>query len=1828
MRACACDALWADKFRLGRDGKEMSLEKLGKYLILGELGRGAGGVVYRARDPIINRLVALKTITTGLAEYPDLLQRFYQEAQSAGGLQHPNIVTIYDLGDADGIPYIAMELLEGESLDQLIGRRPALPIPLKLTYAMQACRALDYAHKRGIIHRDIKPDNVMLTRDGTVKVVDFGIARVLETSKTQTGMLLGTFAYMSPEQYHGEHADARSDIWSFGVLLYELLAYQRPFKGQTPASLMHSICQQDPPPLQETVPGCPSALEKVVQKVLAKSPDDRYQSMEEVLLDLDPICKSLQAESVVALVGQARNLSDQGDYSRSRDLLRQALQIDSTNTQARNLLEKANTELRRILIRPKLQQQIEKAGELLTEGKAREAKLEAEAVLQLDPTFEPGQELLKRIQQELDRVRQISEWIDAAEQRLAQGLLEEAEELLSKVLAAEPANQQANALLLQVTNEKAERQRRVQFFERMQQARSLWTQQNYAECIQLLVDLRKEFPDDDEIPRLLETAQEDQANQKRSQGLADARSMLANRQFDECSALLAELRKQFSGDDEILKLQKAVLEDQKKQRRAQSVAEARSLLAARSYDDCASLLNSILKEFPGDDEVLQLRRNLLEDQKKERRAQSIGEARSLFAARRHDACTALLKSILKDFPGDEEALELQKNVLEDQRKQRLLDSLSEARNILAAKRYDDCIAQLTALQKEYPNETDVSRLLETARTEKAEQQRQQSIAKARKLLAGRRFEECSALLLELRKQFPKDDEIPKLLEVVHKDQAEQRKLQVLTEARSLLHSRKYDECIALLEKLKREHPTDSDVAKFLEAALGEQAEQRKLKILAEARSLLAARNYEECLALLAKLQSGFPNDNDIAKLIEIAREDRAEQLKQRQLAEARNHLAGRRFADAMNVLDQLSQVHPKDSGVIKLRALTLQEKEKQESLERLQTELKSLKKLVSEKKYTEVLAQSDRIQREFPGNTDLSRLLEFSKAQQTEIERETQQQKSFQEAKKLFDAGRFEEAYQAALAGLKTFPDNKELQLLRDQADSQQRKLETRQHIEQRIREIKVKINRGKISDAIDLAKQTLMTLGPDTDVNQLLNSARVELEAREKKKGQEEKLAEVRALIISGKLLEATKMLDSAVEAKILEVFDPRVQRVCEELDSAKSAATAAAATVISTPPVVRSKEYAWLQGPPEQEVATPEETRPATEVPEAKASAGQTISLPAQPAAPPPITPPPAPPRTADVAPRVVPPAQRPEKPSTKLPAPPAVKSTAPAAPSSTPTPPPAVALPPTPPQQREAHASVPQPPISETIPSAGVTSSFGGKKAAVIGVLVLGALGLVWGLVHEVRSVRTHETVSAPAIAKPPAKPEPNPLEIQQRNALNAADKLVAANDLEGALKILSSAANLNGPLTADIQKKQASIQESLQNQSLRDLRRKEEQLWQQANDDVASAHFADAQRKLRQILALGDGGLRKNDAQQYLSHTIPTRQEEERHFSQARQAIQKGDMASLQSASDLLNSVISANGPRKAEAGKMLQDVQSELASKYLSSARQDLQRGDFRAARQKASQFQRGGGDAGALSAEIDQAEQSRLTQLEGEFNQLKQSDDDAAAPQLGNLQRGFQSLADSGGPRSNEAKGYLSSLPEAIRDVRDRAASKRADTAYAQILSKYQQASSANDKSGLEAARTSFQSIARAGGAHASDAQRLVDEIGSKLAALNPPPPTPAPVQPAPVAGPSDSDAVASLVKQYSQAFEQRNADALRQIWPTIGKRYDGLKTSFESASSIRMEIETESVKVNADGRTATVTAQVTQEFTPKGQKPRTARNRFVFQCAKSNGSWVITSVQ
>src|SRR5713101_5603547 len=281
------------------------------------------GVVYAGRDPFIGRKVAIKTISTGLSENKDLTDRFLREAQAAGSLNHPNIVTIFDAGEENGTQYIAMELLEGEDLAHVVaaemGGHPPLPPAVKIGYIVKVCQALDYAHRNNIVHRDIKPGNIFIKTDTTVKVVDFGIARLTNTSSTSSGMLIGTIDYMSPEQIRGEKVDGRSDIWAVGVMTFEILTHQKPFQGSNITAVMFSIVSQEPKPLCELRPD----LEKILKRMFRKDTNERYQTMDELLSDLEPVWRRMQQQDLGNLVSEAESLLKSGNLLRARDMLEQ-----------------------------------------------------------------------------------------------------------------------------------------------------------------------------------------------------------------------------------------------------------------------------------------------------------------------------------------------------------------------------------------------------------------------------------------------------------------------------------------------------------------------------------------------------------------------------------------------------------------------------------------------------------------------------------------------------------------------------------------------------------------------------------------------------------------------------------------------------------------------------------------------------------------------------------------------------------------------------------------------------------------------------------------------------------------------------------------------------------------------------------------------------------------------------------------------------------------------------------------------------------------------------------------------------------------------------------------------------------------------------------------------------------------------------------------------------------------------------------------------------------------------------------------------------------------
>jgi serine/threonine-protein kinase len=262
---------------------------IGRYQILELVGRGGMGVLYRAHDPVLERDVALKMMHVDFTLDNAARERFQREAKAVARLQHRNVVTIHELGEVDGTPYIVMEFLTGRDLDAMLKGDVPLSIAQKIDIAAQLCEGLAYAHDQGIIHRDIKPGNVRILEDGTVKILDFGIAKFAMSSVTQSGTVMGTPSYMAPEQIMGQPLDGRADLFAVGVLLYELFTGAKPFAGDTPTAVVYQIMHVEPPNVRDVVPDLPEALQEIITRALQKNPNDRYGKASEMAADLQMV---------------------------------------------------------------------------------------------------------------------------------------------------------------------------------------------------------------------------------------------------------------------------------------------------------------------------------------------------------------------------------------------------------------------------------------------------------------------------------------------------------------------------------------------------------------------------------------------------------------------------------------------------------------------------------------------------------------------------------------------------------------------------------------------------------------------------------------------------------------------------------------------------------------------------------------------------------------------------------------------------------------------------------------------------------------------------------------------------------------------------------------------------------------------------------------------------------------------------------------------------------------------------------------------------------------------------------------------------------------------------------------------------------------------------------------------------------------------------------------------------------------------------------------------------------------------------------------------------
>ena len=666
------------------------MEKLGKYRIEAKLGEGAMGFVYKAWHPGFNDYVALKTIQDTRLQGGELLDRFKLEGQALAKLKHTNIVQIYDADQANGVHFIVMEYMNGGSLDRIITRRDeTVPLAKRVGYIVPVCNALEYAHKRRLFHRDIKPANIMLHIDGDeeiVKVVDFGIARLVDSTQTQTKLLIGAPAYMAPELVTATaKANEKTDIWAVGVTLYELISYRRPFEGNTIEELSRNIVRSQPKPLTQVVPDCPKDLAAVVDKTLQKEPGGRYQSVEELLIDLEPIAKRLRAEFADTLVRRAKDFIEIEEFESAKSALDEARKYDATNLQARSLLPKVQDELKRGQLLPRLQEHVRVGRSYLSTRQYPEARAAAEQAIGLDSRYEPAHKLLEEIQSAEALEEEIEQKVTYARRYISEGELTQASKLIDDIFALDADNREASELGARIRILREELDHRKKLSQFLRSADEFIYAAKYDECLSLISEALREFPGNSELQKRKENALAEKSEQDRLLLLNNARKLRTSQQFDQALEVLSELLTKFPGDSTGTALRYSIQKERDQDRLNKQLGleweKLRALKHQGEFSQALHRAKELANKFPSEERIQDFIRELeLELKQNQLHAQldaAVTEIEELIRNGRFSEAITATEDALRLFPDNQLLASLQKKAKSQQQRKEILEKQND-----------------------------------------------------------------------------------------------------------------------------------------------------------------------------------------------------------------------------------------------------------------------------------------------------------------------------------------------------------------------------------------------------------------------------------------------------------------------------------------------------------------------------------------------------------------------------------------------------------------------------------------------------------------------------------------------------------------------------------------------------------------------------------------------------------------------------------------------------------------------------------------------------------------------------------------------------------------------------------------------------------------------------------------------------------------------------------------------------------------------------------------------------------------------------------------------
>jgi serine/threonine-protein kinase len=1111
-----------DQDSAGDQAASLPKQRIGRYQITGTLGSGGFGRVYRALDPTVGRVVAIKVLNA--PDDSDIVRRFQAEATTVANLHHKNIVTVHEFGEEHGAPYLVMEFLDGTTLQELIERN-SLSLLEKLEIMSAVAEGLQYAHERSVTHRDVKPANIMRLADGSVKIMDFGIARIATESSTrltQTGFVIGSLLYMAPEQFQGT-ADALSDVFAYGVTFYELLTGHNPFSSPDPAVVMFRITNTDPPSVRTALPDCPEALDRIVRRSMARSREARYSSLSDVVVDTLPILLELRRDHAGRLYSEAENLFAADQLDAARSAARKVLELDPGHAGARRLRSRIDEALHRRDVTARASSLMETIEKELRGRQYQEASSLLSNLRLLGAADARLQARIERAEAQIQQAQRCDKLLETAREDLKSENLTEAFRAVSEVLSSDPSSNSGRHLLQEIQQQLSSRETARRLKEEIARVDGLLLIGETDQALAVVAEIEKRHPGHAQIPSLRARAEAQKAQEDRSrrlaEGVAEVKARLRNSEFDRAIGTIDALLGEFADNTELQMLRKHAAEHLAAKLRLNRIAslksESASLIERQEFDAAAHALEAGVAELGDDGELTRLLQAAIAGKAARERKRAVStiveETEQLRRSGKLDEAIRAVERAVRIW-GEEPALaELIRQLADEKsaldRKYAIRDVARKARVLVDQKKPQAALTALRQCIEKYGDDEEIQTLVDLARGQVREGERSVRLRACReeikKLAGASRFEEALQRAEDAILAFPEEPSLAAERDSLLASRVQQRREQAIREILSKIDSLRSDGRFAdasrLVQDGLREHGQDSrllEAQQYLSEGLAAQQRAEDLdKACKQAQSLRDQNRFQEALRVLDACAIRYPNVPAIAHLVVEVKNDRDRFVRRREmdkaLADAADLVQREQPDKALEVLEEALKAQPESRELADAATRIRSGREETERRRDIAECVESIERALTERNWNQAISRAATAEEQFPGEAVFPRLKRRAqdgkhKAELDEVEA------SFATATRQGNLGLAGEIVAAALI---RWPNEKRLRKLQDEIELGR--------AEECVAQARKLVDDGHYDEAERLAREALTRRPKLSSATDLLEA----IAARKRARSQEEQL-------------------------------------------------------------------------------------------------------------------------------------------------------------------------------------------------------------------------------------------------------------------------------------------------------------------------------------------------------------------------------------------------------------------------------------------------------------------------------------------------------------------------------------------------------------------------------------------------------------------------------------------------------------------------------------------------------------------------------------------------